>query len=128
DVLERPEWMLLRQGLDIEDIDRGSSDRSGAQTPNEGVLVDDRTARRVYQPRRGLHEYKVGGADEAAGPMAQDYVDGQDVRLPKQLVLRHHRGAHPRGCFRHQVLAPGDDLHAECEPDARDLAADIPET
>jgi len=53
---------------------------------------------------------------------------GHDVRPPKKLVLRHDFGARGLRRFRGQILAPGDDLHAERAADPRDLAADVAET
>src|SRR6202165_5395369 len=88
DVLEGSERMLRRQGLGIENVDRRSRDGPCAQGLDERLFVDDRTARRVDQPRRRFHECQLGGADETAGALAQDEVDGHDICPPKKLVLR----------------------------------------
>jgi hypothetical protein len=55
-------------------------------------------------------------------------MDCHDIRLLEEFVLRHQGGARRRGDLRRQVLAPGDDLHAECQTNARHVPADTAET
>src|SRR3981189_2884457 len=55
-VRERAERMVERQRLLVEDIDGGAGDRLVFKRRNEICLDYDRSARRVYQARRRLHE------------------------------------------------------------------------
>src|SRR3546814_18321985 len=48
-------------------------------------------------------------ADQAAGAVAEDEVDGRDVGGPQQLVLVDQGCTMFGGAFRRQVLAPGED-------------------
>ena len=54
-------------------------------------------------------------------------MDADDVRVPKDLVLRDKLGAHLSGACGREVLAPGDDVHAKGLADARDRAPDVAE-
>jgi hypothetical protein len=51
-----------------------SRDFPSAQGFDERLLIDDRAARRVEQPRRGLHERQRGASDETAGALAQEFI------------------------------------------------------
>ena len=78
-------------------------------------LVDDRPARGVDQERRGLHPRQVARRRRARG-CARDstQVDGDDVGRGEQLVALDPPDARPpRRRSVGQVLAPGDDVHAE---------------
>jgi hypothetical protein len=55
-------------------------------------------------------------------------VDGHDIRPPKKSALRHKLGARGLRRFRSQIVAPGNDLHAEGTADPRDLSTDVAET
>src|SRR5260370_15820526 len=81
-VLEGSERVLSRQGLGIENVDRLPRHGPCAQGLDERLLVDDRAARRVDQPRRRFHEPQFGGADETAAAVAPDEVDGYDTPPP----------------------------------------------
>ena len=70
-----------------------------------------------------LHQGEVVGGDQAAGPLGQQQVDGDDVRGGEQLVPLDPADADLGGPLVGEVLAPGDDVHAEGETDAGDLAA-----
>src|SRR5580692_174021 len=102
EVLEGTEWMCRWQGLGIENVHGRSCDSLRAQGLDERLLIDDRTARCVDQSRRRFHECQFGGADETAGALAQDEVDGHDIRPPKKFVLRREFGARGRRLLRGQ--------------------------
>src|SRR5258708_7810353 len=55
-VRQRAERMVERQRLLVEDIDGCAGDRLVFKRRNEICLDHDRSARRVYQARRRLHE------------------------------------------------------------------------
>src|SRR5580704_17320846 len=55
-VRQRAERMVERQRLLVEDVDGSAGDRLGFERRNEICLNHDRSARRVYQARRRLHE------------------------------------------------------------------------
>src|SRR5580700_2006075 len=55
DVVQRPEGMIWRQGLNIEYVDRCASDLLVFQHTDQSLFFDDRTARGIDQPCRRLH-------------------------------------------------------------------------
>jgi hypothetical protein len=55
-------------------------------------------------------------------------VDGNNIRPPKQLLLRDQLGVRCRCALSRQILTPGNHIHGECLADLRDGAADIAET
>ena len=55
-------------------------------------------------------------------------MDGDNIRLPEQLVLRDQLGADFSRALGGEILAPGDHLHAEGVADPRYRAADVAET
>ena len=55
-------------------------------------------------------------------------MDGDDIGLLKQLVLRDEDGSDFGSALTGEILAPGDRLHAEGQADLRHCAADIAET
>src|SRR5258706_4078136 len=63
-----------------------------SQGRGQGAVLDDRAARRIDQPCRGFHQREFGRADQSAGPLAENEVDGKNVRLPEQFVLPHVLG------------------------------------
>ena len=92
---------------------------------DERLLIDNRPTRRIDQPRGRLHVSKVRGGHETPRAMAQEQMDGQNIGLPEQLVLGDPRGTDRGSTAWLQVLAPGDDVHAKRQSNARDLAADV---
>src|SRR5439155_25133768 len=55
-------------------------------------------------------------------------MDGDDIRLLEQLVLRDECGAHFSRALGREILAPCDYLHTEGVADPRHRTADIAET
>jgi hypothetical protein len=82
-------------------------------------------ARCVDEPRRRLHQGKLGAPDQASGAPAQDEMHRDDVRLAKQRRLVDESGVGGTGRLLGQVLAPGDHLHSEGKADARDFFSDV---
>ena len=99
-----------------------------AKCVHEGALIHDRPARGVDQNRGGFHHRELGSSHHASAPLAQHHVDGQDVRPREELFPRDGRHLVLGGPVGSQVLAPGDDPHAERVRDGGDLLADISET
>jgi hypothetical protein len=125
-IVQRAERMPCRQWFLVEYVKRGTGDRMRLQSRDQGSFVHDRTARRIDQSGRRLHDPKLGGADEAARAPAQNEVDRYDVGATEQFGLRHQRRAcRGRNLGRH-VLAPGNDLDSERVTDARNLGANSP--
>src|SRR3954453_17710575 len=54
-------------------------------------------------------------------------MDRQKVRLPEQVLLRNKRRTAGLGLFFGEVLAPGDQIHADRLADLADLAAELAE-
>src|ERR1700688_1017369 len=79
-VVEGPEGVRRRQGLDIEYVDRRASESLVLQCGDQSLLVDDRPARRIDQPGRWLHSLQLRGPHQAARTAAQHQMDRQDVR------------------------------------------------
>src|SRR3954468_14884850 len=54
-------------------------------------------------------------------------MDRQEIRLPEQILLRHQRGAAGFRLFFGEILAPGNQVHADGFADPTDLAAKLAE-
>src|SRR6202030_335643 len=76
---QRAERMVERQRLLVEDIDGGAGDRLIFKRRNEIRLDHDRSARRVYQARRRLHECQFRRGDKAARPSTEHQMDRDDI-------------------------------------------------
>src|ERR1700736_5775180 len=74
-VRQRAERMIDRQRLLVEDIDGCAGDRLSFKGRNDIRLDEDRSARRVHQARRRLHECEFGRTDKAARPAAEHQMD-----------------------------------------------------
>ena len=127
DVVHLAQRMIERQRLDVEHVEPGAGDLLVAQGREHRRLVDDRTARRVDQVGGGLHQAEFLGPDDAARSLRQDNVDGDEVRLAEQIVLADIADAGCLAFLRRQVLAPGDDLHAERLGDVGGSRAELAE-
>jgi len=55
-------------------------------------------------------------------------MDGDDIRLSEQLILRDECGAHFSRTLGGEILAPCDHLHTEGVADICDRTADVAET
>src|SRR5436189_2239268 len=86
-VVQRPEEVRRRQRLNVEYVDRRAGDLIVLQHADQSLLVDDRPARRIDQPRRWLHSLQLRGAYQATRTAAQHQMDRQDVGPLEQLVL-----------------------------------------
>ncbi|EPD60421.1 hypothetical protein HMPREF1211_05170 [Streptomyces sp. HGB0020] len=116
------------QGLGVEHVDARAGDTALVQGGEQGVLVDDRGARGVDQVGGGLEEREFGGAEQAAGAVAEDQVDRDEVAARQQLLLGGRElDAHLVGVLLGEVVAPGADVHAEGEAHVGDPAADLAE-
>src|SRR5882724_10604871 len=120
-VVEGPEGVRRRQRLNVEYVDRRAGDLLVLQHADQGLLVDDRPARRIDQPGRWLHSPQLRGPYQAARTAAQHQMDRQDVRLLEQLVPGDQGFARCSGGLARHVLAPGNQVHSKSAPDPRDL-------
>jgi hypothetical protein len=59
------------------------------------------------------------------GAVTQNEVDTQDIGSSKQLILCYLDRSGILRLLSGEVLAPGDDSHAECLPDPRYLATNV---
>ena len=118
----RPQRVVVRQRLLVEDVEPGAGDAAAVQRVEEGLLVDD-------GPRLVLTRIAVGfmrpRSSAPISPRVRLDSSGWTVTTSawRTAPPPHPAGAHLRGPLVGEVLAPGDDVHAEGEPDAGDLAA-----
>src|SRR6266481_7332729 len=120
-VVQRPEGVRRRQRLTVEYVDRRAGDLLVLQHADQGLLFDDRPARRIDQPGRWLHSPQLRGPYQAARTAAQHQMNRQDVRLLEQLVPGDQGCARCSGGLARHVLAPGNQVHSKSAPDPRDL-------
>src|SRR6266436_7077890 len=124
-IVQRSERVIGGQGGCTEHGDGRTRYRAGLQRLDQRRLINNRTARRIDQPRRRLHQGELGRPDQASGAAAQDEMDRDDIRLAEQCLLVYESGAGSARLRLGQVLAPGDHLHPEGDTDARDLSSDV---
>ena len=122
----------LEQGpgvrLGREHVERRARELPGPNRLDERLLVDERAARRVDEPRAVAHPRDRIAVDEAAGLVGEGRVERHDVRGAEQLVER-------LDLLDAQVAEPvapdervvGDDVHRQPERAPRDLLSDPPE-
>ena len=79
-------WSAGRGSLVVH-VEPGRGDRARPQCLDQRPLVDDRSARGVDQRRGRLHQRELGGAEQAAGAVAEHEVDRQHVGALEQLLL-----------------------------------------
>ena len=91
DVIQRPEGVRRRQRLNVKYVDRRAADLLVLQHTDQGLLLDDRSARCINQQGRGLHSLQLRGAYQAARTAAQHQMDRQDVGPLEQLALLPRR-------------------------------------
>src|SRR5260370_11229073 len=120
-VVQCPEGVRRRQRLNVEYVDGRAGDLLVLQHADQGLLFDDRPARRIDQPGRWLHSLQLCGPYQAARTAAQHQMDRQDIGPLEQLVLRNQDCARCFGGLGRQVLAPSNQIHSKSTPDPRDL-------
>jgi len=122
-VLHPSQRVVERQRLGIEHIERRADDPLGLQRLDERRLVDNQPARGVDEERGRLHQRELARADQPGRSWRQDEVDRDDVGATEKIVLGREGDAGGRAGLGCQILAPGEDLHAECPADGSDLAS-----
>ena len=85
-VLHRPPDVVLRRGLHVPHVARVAVDLARLERLRDGVLVADRAARGVHDPRAGLKVLEKVAVDEALRAGVQRGVDGEDVELGDELL------------------------------------------
>src|SRR5216684_7778357 len=60
-VVERPERVIRRQRLNVENVDRRPGNLLVLQHADQSLLFDDWSARRIDQPGRWLHSLQLRG-------------------------------------------------------------------
>ena len=78
--------MVLRRGLHVPHVARVAVDLARLERLRDGVLVADRAARGVDDPRAGLEVLQEVAVDEALRAGVQRGVDGEDVELGDELL------------------------------------------
>jgi hypothetical protein len=117
--------MTGRERLLVKDVNGRARDRAASQRLKEIRFDHDRPARCVHKPRRRLHEGELRSTNESARAAAKHKVNVDDISLPKELVLRSQLGSCRRGTIGGEVLAPGDDRHAEGFADAGNCTSNV---
>ena len=120
---QRPRVRLRR-----EHVQGGPRELPRADRLDQGVLVDERPARRVDEPRAVAHQRDRVAVDQAAGLVRQRRVERDDVGGAEQLLERLQL----LDAEIAEAVAPdegvvGDDVHREPERAACDLLSDPPE-
>jgi len=101
-----------REGFAIEDIEP-REDAAVPQCGDQSVFVNERAPRSVDQDRSGFHPRDLRRADRVPASRRQHQVQADSIGAGEQLILADELGARGRGGLRREVLAPGDDVHAE---------------
>ncbi|KPY50464.1 hypothetical protein ALO56_05267 [Pseudomonas viridiflava] len=112
-VAQRAERVVFRERLGIEHVQSGSGDSALLQGFDQRRFVDDRPARRIDDERAGLHPAQRFSIHEPSAALAEHQMHRQYIGLLEQRLLAHISDATFGGGLRCQILAPGDDLHAE---------------
>src|SRR3954469_19982192 len=119
-----PQLVIDRQRLLVVDVEPGISEPPCLERLDNGFGIDNRAARCVDQDRAWLHQPDFARADQTAAAIAQNEVHREYVGATEQLILFDPFDALRGGFLGRQVLAPGDRLHAEGEPDPRPRATE----
>src|SRR4029077_16465994 len=80
-IREMAERMLGRQRFDIEHVQAGAGDFPSLQDFDESTLVDDGASCRIDQIGCRLHRCKLVSSNDATASMAENEMDGDDVRF-----------------------------------------------
>jgi D-serine deaminase-like pyridoxal phosphate-dependent protein len=119
--------VVRRKRLDVEHVEPGAGNRVAAESLDERGFVDQRPARGVDQVGGRPHQGEFVRAHDAARSVAELEVHRNDVGRREQLMLVDESHANLGSTLGLKVLAPGDDVHPEREPDLRDLGTELPE-
>ena len=123
DLVELEQRAGVRLGR--EHVERRACELPRSDRLDERLLVDERAARGVHEPRAVAHPPDRVAIDEAAGLVGERGVERHDVRGAEQLVER-------LGLLDTQVAEPvaahervvRDDVHRQAECAPRDLLSD----
>ena len=97
-----------------------------AERREQRLLVDDRPARGVDQDAVGFISARSFAVTRPrVRSLSTRWID-EEVRLAEQVLLRHQLRAAGLGFLLGQVLAPGDQLHADRLADLADLEPSLP--
>src|ERR1700720_2568921 len=88
-IREMAERMLGRQRLDIEHVQARAGDFPRPQDFDESRLVEDGAACRIDETGRRLHRCKLASSHDATASMAENEMDGDDIRFSKYLFFGH---------------------------------------
>src|SRR5580704_7180195 len=119
--------MIERQRLLIEDVNGRRRDRPFLQRLKEIGFDYNRSARCIHKAGRRLHQREFCPTHKPARAAAEHKVDAEDIRLPKKLILRDQHGSCRSRALGGEVLAPGDDGHAEGLADLSNRTSDVTE-
>ena len=119
--------MIRRQRLLRVGVEAGARDLARLQRLEQRGFIDDRAPCGVDQIGGRLHARDVVARHQPARACAEHDMNADDVGGCEQLVLGGITDAGLFAGLAGQIGAPGDDLHAECLADARDLPAEFAE-
>src|SRR5262249_27354719 len=88
---------IIRGRLYRENVDSGPSEPSVVERFGEIAIDDERSARRIDQERRWLHQRERVAIDYAASFWSQRQIEAHHVRLAKHLVERRPAEVWPIG-------------------------------
>src|SRR5262245_6607609 len=113
DVVHLAEWMIERKRLDIENVEPGAGNGLRLERCDQRFLVNYRAAGRVDEVSRFLHQPQLFCTDQSARAVTEHKMDGDEIRVAEEVLLRHVVRASGLGFLFGEVLAPSDGLHAE---------------
>ncbi len=107
-----PDAASLDGGLALKDVGAVAAEVAAFEGLEEGVFIADGTAGGVDEDGAGADEGELARADEAAGFIAEVYVDGDCVGVLKEgIEVGSLDGGGPFGLWQVGIVA--DDAHAE---------------
>src|SRR5262249_18752330 len=96
-----------------EDVETRTGDPSLAERLDESALIDDGSPRRIHEIRGRLHQPQLPLPERVARAVAQEEVDGDEVRSLEELILRDQGRAGLLRPLPRRVGAPREPLHPE---------------
>ena len=115
-------WRFL-----FEDIEGSAGDETGVEGLRERRFVDQVAAGNVDYADPGLELSKLLIVEEVAGAGRQDRVEGNDVTLGEDFILRSETDAEHLKALGPNARVIGNHVHVEAAGATGDLGADATE-
>src|SRR5262249_15202603 len=112
-VIQSAKWVIEGQRLDVEHIQPGSGDPVLLKHAQQRLFVDDRATRGIDDVGGRLHQSELLRADQAARTVGELHVDGDKIRVAKQVFLGGVFDSRLAAFVFGEIGAPGRHLHAE---------------